>query len=322
WNAWTNRLGVVAALAIVTASFYRPVLDARFLNWDDPAYVTGNPGIKKLDWQTVVWAFTSFQEGIWPPLTWLSLALDYRIYGLQAWGFHCTNLLLHVANTVLVFLVWERLTGALWRSAVVAALFGLHPMHVESVAWVTERKDVLSTFFWLLTMAAYAWYAERPGLGRYFLVALALILGLMAKPMVVTLPAVLLLLDVWPLRRWPTDKSIASGSAPAPGGRLLLENLPLFLIVAATLPLTLQAQQGALRPLDQLPFSLRVSNALVSYVKYIGLMLWPSGLAIYYPHPFKVPPIWQPALAALLLAALTAGVCWTWHLPPYLAVPL
>jgi tetratricopeptide (TPR) repeat protein len=309
---------LAAVLAVYGQTFGRHF---EFVNVDDDDYVTANPRVQDgITLPSLKWALTSFYSFNWHPLTWMSLQLDCQLYGLSSAGFHFTNVVLHAANTLLLFWLLQRLTGAVWCSAAVAAFFGIHPAHVESVAWVTERKDVLSTLFWLLTLAAYAWYAERPGWGRYLPVALALLLGLMAKPMVVTLPAVLLLLDVWPLRRWPPDQAEPSRYAPASARRLLLEKLPLFLIVAATLPLTLQAQQGAIRTLDQLPISLRISNALVSYVKYIGLMLWPSGLAIYYPHPFKQYPLWEPALAALLLAGLTVAVCWSWRSRPYLAV--
>jgi tetratricopeptide (TPR) repeat protein len=321
--SWRQSLLVcLALLAAVLAVYGRTCgRDFTFVNVDDDEYVTDNPHVQEgITLGSLKWALTALHAYNWHPLTWMSLQLDYQLYGLSSAGFHFTNVLLHAANTVLLFWLLQRMTGAVWCSAAVAAFFGVHPAHVESVAWVTERKDVLSTLFWLLTMAAYAWYAERPGWGRYLLVLLALALGLMAKPMLVTLPAVLLLLDVWPLRRWPHDKAVPTRYAPASFGRLLLEKLPLVLIVAAMIPLTLQAQQGAIRTLDQLPLSLRVSNALVSYVKYLGLMLWPSGLAIYYPHPFRAFPLWQPVLAALLIVVLTAAVCWNWRRRPYLAV--
>lgn len=292
-----------------------------FINADDDEYITANPHIQHgITRAGLKWAMTSLHAYNWHPLTWMSLQLDYHLYGLSSAGFHFTNVVLHALNTVLLFALLRRLTGAVWCSAAVAAFFGIHPAHVESVAWVTERKDVLSTLFWLLTMAAYAWYAARPSLGRYLLTVLALILGLMAKPMLVTLPAVLLLLDVWPLRRWPHEAAASSPFAPASGRRLLWEKLPLFLIVAATIPLTLLAQRGAIRTLDQIPVSLRLANSLVAYVKYLGLMFWPRGLAIYYPHPWKALPLWQPILAALLLAGVTVAVCLKWRRRPYLAV--
>jgi tetratricopeptide (TPR) repeat protein len=309
-------------LAAVLAGYGRSVgRNFTFVNADDDEYVMANSHVQEgLTLDSIRWAFTSFDAYNWHPLTWLSLELDYQLYGLWAPGFHLTNVLFHAANTLVLFLLLQRLTGAVWCSAAAAAFFGVHPAHVESVAWVTERKDVLSTLFWLLTMAAYAWYAARPGFVRYLLVVLGLGLGLLAKPMVVTLPAVLLLLDVWPLRRWPEDKQAVSSFAPASWRRLLLEKVPLFLLVAATIPLTLGAQQGTIRTLDQLPFSFRVANSLIAYVKYIGLLLWPSGLAIYYPHSFQAPPLWQPVGAAVLLAGVTVAVCWNGRSRPYLAV--
>jgi hypothetical protein len=309
-------------LAAVLAGYGRSTgRDFAFINADDDDYVPANSNVQQgLTLDSVRWALTSFDAYNWHPLTWLSLELDYQLYGLSAPGFHVTNVLLHAANTLVLFLLLQWLTGAVWCSAVATAFFGVHPAHVESVAWVTERKDVLSTLLWLLTMAAYAWYAARPGYGRYLLVLLGRGLGLLAKPMVVTLPAVLLLLDVWPLRRWPQDREALSSFAPASWRRLLLEKVPLFLLVAATVPLTLRAQHGAIRTLDQLPFSFRIANSLIAYVKYIGLLLWPGGLAIYCPHPFKAPASWQPAVAAVLLAGVTAAVCWNWRSRPYLAV--
>jgi tetratricopeptide (TPR) repeat protein len=295
--------------------------DFAFLNLDDNEYVTDNPHVRGgITLDNVKWALTALHSYNWHPLTWMSLQLDAQLYGMAPAGFHATNVLLHAANTVLLFWLLQRLTGAVWCSAVVAFFFGVHPAHVESVAWVTERKDVLSTLFWLLTMAAYAWYAARPGLGRYLVVAFTFGLGLLAKPMVVTLPAVLVLLDVWPLRRWPRDTSVSSPFAPASVGRLVLEKLPLFLLAAAAIFLTLQAQRQAVFTLEQIPLSVRVANALVAYIKYIFLLVWPSGLAIYYPHPGAFIPRWQPVLAALLLAALTGAAIWQWQRRPYLAV--
>jgi hypothetical protein len=314
----TDRIAIVLLLAIATALFYVPVLDAGFLNWDDPAYVTGNPSIHVLSWTTVRWAFTTFQEGIWHPLTWLSLALDHELYGgLSARGFHLTNLLLHVTNTVLVFLVWERLTGAFWRSAVLAALFGLHPMHVESVAWVTERKDVLSTCFWLLTMAAYARYAWRETWTAYALVVVTFVLGLLSKPMLVTLPFALLLLDYWPLGRlsW----------------RAVLEKIPLLMLalVVAAISVVAVADVGAQAVPDPIPRAARLANAIVSSVKYVELTLWPVRLSPWYSHPwFEGPPLTVAsvggALAVLLaVSALVVAVRrrrpyalvgWFWYL--------
>ncbi len=312
-----DRIAIAIALAIFTGLFYVPVLDAAFLNWDDPAYVTGNRSIGSLSWQTVVWAFTTFQEGIWHPLTWLSLALDYRLYGMSARGFHLTNLLLHVANTVLVFLIWARLTGALWRSAVVAALFGLHPMHVESVAWVTERKDVLSTFFWLVTIAAYVRYARLGSTTSYLAVVLAYLLGLASKPMLVTLPFVLLLLDYWPLRRLSR--------------RALLEKIPLLVAAGLVTLVSIAAVRGVATQAipDPIPPLARVANAIVSCVEYVGLTVWPVHLSPWYSHPwFEGPPLSAVTVttATVVLVAVSmlvvrladrvpyGAVGWFWYL--------
>ncbi len=293
----TDRVAIAVGLAIVTALFYVPVLDAGFLNWDDPAYVTGNPSIRSLSWATVRWAFTTFQEGIWHPLTWLSLALDHALYGPSARGFHLTNMLLHVGNTVLVFLVWERLTGAFWRSAVLAALFGLHPMHVESVAWVTERKDVLSTCFWLLTIAAYARYAERETRGSYLLVMATFALGLLSKPMLVTLPFALLLLDYWPLERL--------------SGRAVVEKIPLLALalVVAAVSVVAVADVGAAAVPDPIPRLVRLANAVVSSVDYIGLTVWPLRISPWYSHPwFEGPPLTVLNVGGSLIFLLAVSV--------------
>jgi hypothetical protein len=306
-----DRVAIAVALAVVTALFYVPVLDAGFLNWDDPAYVSQNPEIQRaLSWHTVGWAFRTYQEGIWHPLTWLSLALDHAIYGLDARGFHLTNLLLHVANTILVFVVWCRLTGAVARAAFVAALFGLHPMHVESVAWVTERKDVLSTFFWLLTMLAYTRYARVGTVGAYVLVAVAYALGLLAKPMLVTLPFVLLLLDWWPLRRL--------------GRRAILEKIPLLAgalcVIGIGIRAVAEVSAGAVP--DPIPLGARAANAIVATTKYLWLTIWPLRLSPWYSHPwFEGPPLSVAGVGAslLVLLALTAlAVAWARRMPAVL----
>jgi protein O-mannosyl-transferase len=293
----SDRVAIAVGLAVVTALFYVPVLDAGFLNWDDPAYVSQNPSIRTFGWATVAWAFTTFQEGIWHPLTWLSLALDHAIYGLDPRGFHLTNLLLHVANTVLVFVVWCRLTGAVARSVLVAALFGLHPMHVESVAWVTERKDVLSTLFWLLTILAYVRYVRVATLAAYLLVVVAFALGLLAKPMLVTLPFVLLLLDWWPLDR--LDR------------RAVLEKIPLLVLALAVIVVGVWAVAGVSAEAvpDPIPLGARIANAIVATTQYLWLTIWPLHLSPWYSHPwFEGAPLSVAGVggALLVLLALTA----------------
>jgi tetratricopeptide (TPR) repeat protein len=328
---------VGACLVLLVVAVFGRVCGNEFVNYDDPVYVTDNAHVRDgLSLRGLAWAFTATQALNWHPLTWISLQLDAQIHRTAAWGYHLTNLLLHAANTVLLFLALRRLTGALWRPALVAALFGLHPLHVESVAWVAERKDVLSTFFGMLALLAYLGYVRRPAPSRYLLVAALLALGLMSKPMLVTFPFLLLLLDYWPLGRLFASGSAETGAGdpvrvrPAPvGWRLVvLEKVPLLALSGLSAALTLYAQQrgGAIEPLTALPFGDRLANALVSYVRYLGLMLWPIGLAPFYPHPQGPLPVWQVAAAAILLAALSvlalalarrrpyALVGWLWYL--------
>jgi tetratricopeptide (TPR) repeat protein len=310
-------------LAVLALATYAPLFfgDYQFLNIDDDEYVTENPHVTTgLTGRNIRWALTAFHSYNWHPLTWVSLQLDAELYGLDPWGFHLTNVLLHAANTVVLFWLLARLTGAVWRSAAVAAFFAVHPLHVESVAWIAERKDVLSTLLWLLTIGAYARYAARPAWGRYLLVAVLFTLGLMAKPMVVTLPCVLLLLDYWPLRRFrPGRAAASSGPPPVSVRRLVLEKLPLFALVAVCSVLTVRAQQQIVMTLDNLTLGVRVRNALVSFVVYAVQALWPVGLSVFYPHSGPGLPVWQAAGAALLLAVVTILALWATS-RPYLAV--
>jgi tetratricopeptide (TPR) repeat protein len=309
------ELYISVALAALTLLVYSPTFHYPFVYYDDPEYVVESPHVQAgLTAESARWAFTTFDCGNWHPLTWLSLQLDSQVYGgLTAGGFHLTNVLLHTANAVLLFLALARLTGAVWRSAVVAGLFALHPLHVESVAWVAERKDVLSTLFWALTLIAYAHYARRPSAGRYLLVVLALALGLLAKPMLVTLPFVLLLLDYWPLRRWQSAASLR---------RPLVEKVPLFGLVLASCAVTLLAQLhgNAVASVGAFPLAARVGNALLAYVGYLGKMFWPVNLAVYYPHPGPAVPVLPALGAGLFLSALTALVLGPGRRWPYLAV--
>ena len=263
-----------------------------FVNIDDKVYVYENRHVQNgLTLNSMTWAFTTTQAANWHPLTWLSHILDCQLYGLNPKGHHLTNVFLHLLNTLLLFFILQRMTGALWRSGFVAALFALHPLHVESVAWVAERKDVLSTLFWLLTLWGYIWYVERPRLTRYLLTLLAFTLGLMAKPVLVTLPCALLLLDYWPLKRFqlsqpggdiPTTTGIFEEQG-APFLRLFLEKTPFFALTAASSIVTFLAQRsgGAVSTLDVIPVKIRIANGLVSYVSYIGGMFWPRGLAVF-----------------------------------------
>jgi tetratricopeptide (TPR) repeat protein len=330
-----TRLICCAALAAITLAVYWPVRNFDFLNYDDPDYVTYNPAVQHgITPQAVKWAFTTGQASNWHPLTWISHMADCALYGLKPAGHHLTNLLFHTVNTVLLFLVLSQMTGALWRSALVAALFAWHPLHVESVAWVSERKDVLSAFFWLLTMMAYARYARWFEIQSikskvyYCLSLLCFALGLLSKPMVVTLPFVLLLLDFWPLRRIcdlrftiyePREE--AAGQTRLSVGWLVIEKIPFFILAAASCVVTFVVQKSGDSVVKSaaLPFSDRVANALVSYVLYLWKTIWPQNLAAPYPYSHH----WSfgiAAAAALLLLAVSIVVVWQIRGRPYLAV--
>ena len=290
------------ALALGTLALYGPARHFGWVHYDDYEYVTGNPAVASgLTWANVSWAFTQTHSANWHPLTWLSHMLDCTLWGLDPGPPHLVNAVLHTLNAILLFGLLRALTGALWRSAVVAALFAWHPLHVESVAWIAERKDVLSTLLWLLTTWAYVGWVRRGRAWRY-LAALGLFaLGLMAKPMLVTLPCTLLLLDVWPLGRRP-GRSWA---------QLLTEKIPFLLLAAGSALITLAAQHEgeAVSALTRLPWSLRLENAAVAAVSYLGQTVWPAGLAAFYPYPAGF-PVWQTAGAAGLLLALSV---WVWR---------
>ncbi|HEX2340090.1 MAG TPA: tetratricopeptide repeat protein [Vicinamibacterales bacterium] len=283
-------LAIVAAVAIVFA----PVARHGFVNFDDPQYVSENPFISDgLTLRGIAWAFTTGYAGNWHPLTWISHMLDVQVFGLSAGAHHVMNVVLHTASALLLFLLLYRITSAIGRSWFVAALFAVHPLHVESVAWIAERKDVLSALFWMLTIWAYVRYVHRPAVAPYSLVGVLFALGLMAKPMLVTLPVTLLLLDVWPLRRTNTR-------------RLIREKVPLFTLAIASSVVTFMVQQqaGAVKELASLPVSRRVANALVAYVSYTGKTLWPTNLAAIYPYPDSIAG-WQVAAAIAALAIVT-----------------
>jgi tetratricopeptide (TPR) repeat protein len=329
-----TRLRISLFLLVAVLAVFWPVQDHGFVNFDDGTYICNNTQVRNgLTWHGVAWAFTTTHANFWHPLTWLSHMLDCELYGLNPAGHHLTNLLLHMANALLLFLVFHRMTRAVWKSAVVAALFALHPLHVESVAWASERKDVLSTLFWILTMGAYASYVEAPGAKRYLLVLVCFVLGLMAKPMLVTLPFVLLLLDYWPLGRW-TLKPLAHAHPPQvedlshvndQGKRvihLLVEKGPLLVVAVAFSIVAFLAQEhgGATKSFASFPMEVRVANALLSYMGYMGKMLWPKNLAVFYPHPGSTLTMWQAGLAGLLLAALSVSTIRLAKKRPYLPV--
>jgi tetratricopeptide (TPR) repeat protein len=321
---------ICLVLLLATLAVYWPVKDHEFISLDDSDYVTSNFNIQGgLTLKGVRWAFTTTHAYNWHPVTWLSHMLDCQLYGLNPRGPHLTNVLLHVANTLLLFLFLAKITGALWPSALVAALFALHPLHVESVAWVAERKDVLSAFFFFTTLWAYVWYVAAPGWRRYLPVFFAFALGLMAKPMLVTLPFVLLLLDYWPLGRLTPPASAAGKRRKAAAvasrldrqaaRRLVWEKVPLLALTAGSCVITLVAQKKAMElqvftPLD------RIANVLVAYVRYLGKMLWPLNLAVFYPHPGSNLPLWQAGAAGLFLAGVTYLVLKKGRKHPYLPV--
>ncbi|MDD2903409.1 MAG: tetratricopeptide repeat protein [Syntrophales bacterium] len=334
---WLRRLpgGLPLLLCLLLAgaalAVYSQVSHHDFLTFDDDMYVTHNPRVRAgLTWPGVKWAFTAVHSSNWHPLTWLSHMLDCQIFGMQPGGHHLTNLAWHLANTILLFLFLARVTGALRPSALVAALFALHPLHVESVAWVSERKDLLSTFFWLAALWAYAGYAAAPSIRRYLAVVLAFILGLLAKPMVVTLPFVLLLLDYWPLGRVPGGPGPAPGFAgtgeprprPAPRGYwyLLQEKIPLFALTIISCLITLAAQKGsgAMMPMAIRPLVPRIANALVAYVEYLVKLFWPFPMIFFY--PLAPVPWWEAAGAGLVLLVLTIFLLYGSRRHPYLAV--
>ena len=318
-------VGVSVFLAVLVWAVFGQTRHYEFVNFDDNAYVYDNPQVDRgLTWPGVVWVFTHAHGGNWHPLTGISHMLDCQVYGLNPGGHHLTNVLLHAVTAILLFLGLRNLTGYLWRSALVAAVFAVHPLRVESVAWVAERKDVLSGVFFMLTIGAYAAYARRPwSPARYGLVVLLLALGLMAKPMLVTLPLVLLLLDYWPLNRWRTG----IGQPPVfrlgrwwVPRRLVLEKLPWLGLAVASGIATVLAQTGAIRSFDQISLPWRVHNALIAGVTYIGQMFWPSGLAVLYPYRVNGGPAWEMWSAMVLLLGLSAGVCVWRKTRPYLLV--
>ena len=291
---------------VATLALYNPVNRHPFVNYDDDRYITENPHVHNgLTWRTITWAFTATEQGNWHPLTWLSHALDYQLFHQNPAGHHFTSLLIHAANAVLLFLFLMYATRRLGPSLFVAALFALHPINVESVAWVAERKNVLCTFFFFATLIAYCWYARQPDWRRYLVFAGLFVLGLMSKPMVITLPFVLLLLDYWPLGRIRGGHADATA---APLSKLVVEKLPLIALSAASAVITMQAQRagGAMRSTAQFSLAVRLENAVMAYAMYLWKMIWPSHLSPIYPHPGDSLAGWQVGTSALVLLAVTA----------------
>ncbi len=313
----TLLLGLVLAVAVFVC--YSRVIHNQFLIYDDNEYITENAHIKGgMSWGTVKWAFTTFDASNYHPLTWISHAVDCTFFGLSPAGPHLINVLLHAINATLLFFLLQYATGYRWRSLMVAALFALHPINVESVAWAAERKNVLSMMFFLLALYAYTWYTRQPSRQRYAAVAGLFVLALLAKPQVITFPFLLLLWDYWPLGRSSVLSSRFSvlssrtpaAEAPRSFSFLLREKVPLFLLSAVSAVLTLAAQKagGAVRDLTRYSLPLRLETAVVSYVRYLQKALWPSSLIAIYPHPNHLYPVWQVGGAAILLIVLTTVV--------------
>ncbi len=311
-HKWAIALSLL--LIVVTILLYLPVLHHPFSNLDDQGYVYENLHVQEgFTWSTIKWALTAFDDNNWHPVTWLSHTLDCQLFGIDPAGHHEMNVVWHAIDVVLLFWVLLQATGYLGRSFMVAALFALHPMNVESVAWVAERKTMLSTFFFLLALAAYRWYARQPRVGRYAVVAALFVLGLMAKPQIITLPCVLLLWDYWPLRRMfagePGREDEPLPALPARSLKWLLwEKAPLLFLCAVSSLVTMKAQ-GIGRPRYwPYTFPIRIENAIVAYARYVQKAFWPWKLAILYPHPGTFLPAWHVVLASMLLLTVTALV--------------
>src|SRR5437867_3132934 len=300
-------------LAAISLAVFGQTIRYDFVNFDDGLYVYNAPAIQTgLTVKRISLAFTSPHARNWHPLATISHMLDCQLYGLKAGGHHATNVILHTIAVLLLFRVLREMTGAVWKSTIVAALFAVHPLHVESVAWVSERKDVLSAVFFLLMLNAYVRYARAPSMTRYLLVAVLFTAGLMSKPMLVTAPVILLLLDYWPLRRFErhsstTGKVLNSGKQLRTRQQLFLEKIPLLLLSAGSCFVTFALQKRATGAIPPLPFLWRVQNALVSYVIYLWETLWPTHLAVFYPHPNNTLSIWTVILAVALLFAITVS---------------
>ena len=348
-SAPSARQTLICCLALIAAvlAAYNPVTHNGFINYDDEGYILQNAHVRAgLSWDTVKWSFTTYEQANWHPLTWLSHALDVELFGLNPVGHHYTSVLLHALSAVLLFLLLQSATGFRWRSLTVAALFALHPINVESVAWAAERKNVLSMLFFLLALLAYTWYARRPAIGRYAAVTAAFALALMAKPQVVTFPLLLLLWDYWPLHRianWGDDVTELREAATAGPARdvparrdcvpevslgwLLLEKTPWLALAAASSLITMKAQRagGTVKALSLYSLPLRIETSLVAYVRYLGHAFRPTNLVALYPHPTGLYPAWQVAASVALLALITVAtiaarnrryllVGWLWFL--------
>ena len=322
-NYLTTRFLICLILAVITAVAYSYVIRAGFTNYDDDVYVTDNAHVMQgLSADSISWAFTTTHGANWHPVTWISHMIDAALYRKSSYGHHLTSLIIHILNVLLLFGLLVMLTGANWRSAAVAAIFAVHPIHVESVAWVAERKDVLCMLFWLLTTIAYVHYARNPRAKRYSLVLLAFALALMSKPMAVSLPLTLILLDYWPLKRVPSRESDEAhgdeGQNRHTLTQLIVEKIPLFVLSLGSCIITYHAQQtgGAVSTLREFSLPVRIDNAVVSYCAYLIKMAWPLRLAVLYPHPGSgISPALAALSAAFLLAVTAVSIRFSRQLP-------
>ena len=304
-----QKLIVYLVLTVVTLAVFWQVNQYDFINFDDNLYVTDNSHIQPgITLNGFLWAFSTKYFGLWNPLIWLSLMFDYQLHGLNAGGYHLTNLILHVMSVLLLFWLFNRMTGAIWRSAFVAALFALHPLHVESVAWIVERKDVLSAFFWMLTLCLYVYYTEKPAIRRYLLVLFSFVCALMSKPMVVTLPVIMILLDHWPLKRFESKK----------GNQVLWqlkEKIPFFVLSAVFSIITLYAQYKP--SVKDFPLDSRLANAPVSFITYLEKTFWPHDMSVFYLFHAQI-PLWKVLGSTLLIIIISAAVIVMVKRLPYL----
>lgn len=323
-----TALVVCGLLLLAVCLVFGRTIDYGFVDYDDEMNICSNPQILHgLSGKGIDWAFTTNHGGQWAPVTWTSYLADYELHGLKPSGYHFTNVALHAATTILLFIVLWQMTGRLWPCAFVAAVFAVHPLHVESVAWIAERKGLLSGLFFVLSLGAYLHYVRRPSLLRYSILAVFFALGLMSKPTLVTLPFILLLLDYWPLGRMSPN---VAGTLRVPSARsepprfavwhLIVEKIPLLLLTVASCAIAPWAQGNAVVALQTVSLSARIGNALVSCVAYLGETFWPAYLAVFYPHPCETLPAWKPAVALLVLLAITSAVLARWRRNPYLVV--
>jgi len=318
------QTGSIAIVLILMVAFiYAPSLQHDFVDYDDNTYVTENSTvISGLSLESIHWAFLSTEGSNWHPLTWISHMLDVDLYGLNPGGHHLTNVILHVLNTLILFALLQSMTGTIWRSAFVAAIFAIHPLHVESVAWIAERKDLLCTFFWFLALWSYAYYVRLPSLKLYGMVSAFFILGLLSKPMIVTFPFLLLLLDYWPLNRFSLKdgKDIGEGKNPT-SIQIIYEKVPLLILSLGSVVITYVAQHsgGAVDSLESVPLFARIENGILSYALYLVKTVWPVNLAVFYPFPLDI-PLWQLMLSSLFLIIITILAIITFKRLPYFVV--